>query len=372
MAHIEDRWTQPGPAGRRVKSERHGTGLRWLAVWVEPDGKRRKKGFATKDAAQAHLDDVSHKTRSGTYIPAERGRITVADYSKHWFSIQLHQQPSTIKVIDRVLRRQVIPTIGGHGLAAVTPEDIQLAVKTWSQTLQPATVKVAYAYTKALFASAVAEQRIAKSPCVDISVPRIQRETVHPPTVEQVQALIDTAPAPWSNLMTLIASTGLRGGEARGLTWDRVVKRGTGALLRIDRQLTSTAPAWGPLKTASSLRNIEIGPNALQALGPQGNGLIFTLDTGRPIHASNFQHIWRKYAIPLGIGGGWHQLRHFHASVLIANGTSPVAVASRLGHVDATETLKTYAHLWLGDDERMRDATDGLVKLSAPAQPPDP
>ena len=63
------------------------------------------------------------------------------------------------------------------------------------------------------------------------------------------------------------------------------------------------------------------------------------------------------------IGDGWHQLRHHHASLLIAAGLSPVAVAHRLGHKDATETLQTYAHLWPNDDERMVAASDGLVVL---------
>ena len=65
MAHIEDRWMKTGPTGRKVKTERHGAGLRWLAVWNERDGRRRKRGFSTKDAAQAHLDEVAHAVRSG-------------------------------------------------------------------------------------------------------------------------------------------------------------------------------------------------------------------------------------------------------------------------------------------------------------------
>jgi integrase len=64
-----------------------------------------------------------------------------------------------------------------------------------------------------------------------------------------------------------------------------------------------------------------------------------------------------------GIGDGWHQLRHHHASLLIAAGLSPVAVAHRLGHKDATETLRTYGHLWADDDDRMVSASDGLLVL---------
>jgi integrase len=65
-------------------------------------------------------------------------------------------------------------------------------------------------------------------------------------------------------------------------------------------------------------------------------------------------------------GTGWHELRHYHASQLIAGGHVPVAVAHRPGHKDAPETLKTYAHLWPDDDTRVAALTDSLVTLDAP------
>ena len=49
-----------------------------------------------------------------------------------------------------------------------------------------------------------------------------------------------------------------------------------------------------------------------------------------------------------------HDLRHFYASALIAGGASVKQVQERLGHASAVITLKTYAHLWPGDDDRTR------------------
>jgi integrase len=40
---------------------------------------------------------------------------------------------------------------------------------------------------------------------------------------------------------------------------------------------------------------------------------------------------------------------------------SPVAVAHRLGHKDAHETLRTYSHLWPDDDTRAAAISDGLI-----------
>jgi len=103
----------------------------------------------------------------------------------------------------------------------------------------------------------------------------------------------------------------------------------------------------------------------MAALGEPGTGLVFTTTKAGAITHKVAWQIWRTSADAIGLpaGEGWHQLRHFHASLLIAGGASPVAVAHRLGHKDATETLRTYAHLWPDDDERMRDATDGQIVM---------
>lgn len=110
---------------------------------------------------------------------------------------------------------------------------------------------------------------------------------------------------------------------------------------------------------------MAIGKATLEALGPRGDGLVFTTTSGGAVTHKTAWEVWRAAAAVAGApdGDGWHELRHFHASLLIAGGASPVAVAHRLGHKDATETLRTYAHLWPDDDERMRDASDGIIRL---------
>ena len=369
MAHIEDRWTQPGPTGRRVKSERHGTGLRWLAVWNEPDGRRRKKGSTTKDAAQEHLDAVAHQTRSGTYISPERGAITVKEFSEIWVSDQIHQRSSSITAIRTKLDNQILPSLGHLSLAEAERSHIQSAVTEWSARLAPTTVESAYKHTVSLFHHAVRDKRITSSPCTRINLPPKNAQLVTPPTVDQVQRLIEHLSPEFRRLAVLIAASGLRGGEARGLEWDRVIEVGDHAVLKIDRQWTRTG--FGPVKTPSSDRELSIGSATLEALGERGTGVVFTVRGGGPIHASTAWAAWRAAAPRAGLDGrgGWHQLRHFHASLLIAGGLSPVAVAGRLGHKNAIETLSTYGHLWPDDDEKMRMASDGVVLL-APTQRP--
>jgi integrase len=53
-----------------------------------------------------------------------------------------------------------------------------------------------------------------------------------------------------------------------------------------------------------------------------------------------------------------HDLRHHHASVLLAQGESVIVVAERPGHENANPVLSTYGHLMPDSEERTRRAID--------------
>lgn len=89
--------------------------------------------------------------------------------------------------------------------------------------------------------------------------------------------------------------------------------------------------------------------------GDRPDGLIFHGARGGILTRGRRSETWARYRDAIGgqKGEGWHQLRPYHASKLINAGMSVVAVAERLGHRDAKETLQTYAHLWPGDEASM-------------------
>lgn len=54
-------------------------------------------------------------------------------------------------------------------------------------------------------------------------------------------------------------------------------------------------------------------------------------------------------------------LRHFYASALIAGGASVKHVQMVLGHVSAVITLRIYAYLWPGKEDRTRSVSDAVL-----------
>ena len=60
-------------------------------------------------------------------------------------------------------------------------------------------------------------------------------------------------------------------------------------------------------------------------------------------------------------GARFHDLRHTHATILLANNIDAVAVATRMGHADASVTLRIYAHALRRRDEDAAQAAQGLL-----------
>lgn len=332
MAFIRDRWHVTNPAtGRMKKSDRYGTGLRWQVEYVNGDGAVRRRSFAYRELADDFCTEVKAEQHRGVYRRGT-GPETFEDVAQQWLEAQIHLRESSRDGARMRLTRTVFPSLGSRPVTLITQADVHSAVALWSLDYAPSTEKVV--------------------PLSDETVGQVA--AVMPPHLEA--------------LVRLIAATGLRSGEARGLTWDRVHE----THIVVDRQiirLEGGEPVGGPPKTTTSRRKVSIGPMVYAMLTEHrklfksgADGLVFRTATGKPLMRSAMSQAWRtaRDKVPLA-GSGWHQLRHYHASKLIAAGLSPVAVAHRLGHKDATETLQTYAHPWPAEDQVMAAQGDSIV-----------
>ena len=155
-------------------------------------------------------------------------------------------------------------------------------------------------------------------------------------------------------MVNLAAFCGLRYGEITGL---KVANLDLGA--RIIRVRNSYSPHDGlkSPKTKAGVRDVPVPPHVALMCerwlekhyikGPLE--LAFTTLTGVPVKSSHFhEDMWQPLLIRAGLGEGdrfhFHALRHFAASLWIANGVDLPTVASLLGHAKFDMTLQTYAH----------------------------
>jgi integrase len=91
---------------------------------------------------------------------------------------------------------------------------------------------------------------------------------------------------------------------------------------------------------------------------------VFTKVDGSPISPKQLSAQWgrrvRSHAVALGLPTiRFHDLRHSHATQLLAANVRPDIVTERLGHASVSFTLATYGHRYAGDQRT------GLAALRA-------
>jgi hypothetical protein len=136
-------------------------------------------------------------------------------------------------------------------------------------------------------------------------------------------------------------------------------------------------PRLGPPKSTASERTITLPRIAVEALAhhlssfPPVEGMIWTTERGGLLRRGSFGRIWRK-AVEASVGSPCrlHDLRHGHASWLIAAGEHPKAIQARLGHGSIQVTIDRYGWLMDGLDQQTADRLDDLARSAGTAQPP--
>lgn len=342
---------------------------------VGDDGREREiaQHFARKVDGEQWLAKMHGDLDRGEFVDRRRGQVTFKQYAERWREAQVHREATRVKV-EGIYRLHVYPTFGERRLASIRTTEVQAWVRKLEADLGPRSIDNAYRYLKAVFAAAVTDQVIAKTPCVGVRLPKAPPRLVVPFTPEQVAALIANTPDRYRAAIVVGAGTGVRLGELLGLTDSRFhpLKR----TLRVDRQLVEirgSGSALVPPKTQASYRAVPLAPVVVEALAahmaryPTGpDGLIFTNASGGPIRHNRFGDMWRKVveATPEVKGREStriHDLRHFFASSLIHHGESVRAVQALLGHATAHETLSTYAHLFPDSEDRARQAVQAVL-----------
>jgi integrase len=389
--HIQDRWykTDTGPNGKavKVKADRYGTGLRYRARYVGPDGTERSQSFPDKQKRRAEvwLSNVEADMSRGDYVDPAVGKVTFEQYATQWMATQ-GTDPATRESVEMRLRLHVLPHIGTRPIGSFTPTH----VRAWMRLLEDAGLSPAYrrgifAHVSTVFTAAVEDRVIRLNPCSARSVkaPRLDPRKVKPWPAERVMAVRAVLPERHRAVIEPAAGCGLRQGEVFGLAVEDVDF--LGGVVHVVRQvkLLRNRPVFAPPKGGKE-RDVPLPESVAFALAahltsfpareitlpwktldgpPVRATLIFTSAEGLSLNRNRFNdRVWRPAvraaAVPAGRDNGMHALRHFYASVLLDAGESIKALSEYLGHHDPGFTLRTYTHLMPASETRTRAAVD--------------
>jgi integrase len=369
VAHVADRWEKVVD-GQRQRTDRHGSGKRWRARYIDADGRERSQTSARKGDAERFLVAVEADLLRGTYVDPQRAKLTLAAYAERWLHAQ-PLRPSSLRTYEIYLRTRILPALGSRALGSLTPTDVRGLLRVLQEDLAPITVHHVHGLLATILRSAVEDGYLSRNPCARTAPGKGAKARVVPLAVEQVQAVIDALPERYRVAAMLGAGCGLRVGEVLGLRIGSVQLGGEAELKVVEQLqlLPGAPPRLVPPKTESSIRAVPLPATVCEAITTHlarwpgaGESLLLRSSTGGPIWPNTFHaSIWRPAARRAGLGAArFHELRHFYATALIRAGEDVKTVQAALGHASAVETLETYAGLWPDNEQRTRAAVDGL------------
>ena len=338
---------------------------RWRARYRDDGGKEHARHFARKLDGQRWLDEVTASVITGTYADPKTARTTVTEWCQTWLAGHATRRPSTVRQA-RVHIAQIIAEFGGQPLSAVRPSH----VRAWTARLHADGYEASYVYAlharlAQVFADAVHDGIVPRSPCSRRTSPGRGRQRPYVATTEQVWALHEAFPARLRVSVLLGAFAGLRAAEACGLrVTDVDFMRG---VIRPAVQYPAEE-----LKTEMSRTAIPVARSLVLELAEQvrlhPGGTVLTKDDGGqpgPWVLERAMRTARGKVEGLPAGFRYHDLRHYLASLLIASGADVKTVQARLRHASATTTLDTYGHLWPDRDESTRAAVEAVFAARA-------
>jgi integrase len=375
--------------GRRGSVRQDDSGSWFYIVDIGSSTQRRqvrKRGFTSKRSAQVALTALLRSVDVGEYV--EPSRLTLRRYVEEFWlpNAKMRLRPSTAHSYERNLRLHVLPTLGDVPLQKLTgPQLTQLYAALRDdglvdrskgtkdhKGLSVRTTRYVHTILGAVLKSAVKADLLHRNPADQAEPPRmtsVANGTSPMRTwsaAEVAQFLSAESETREYALWLLLATTGLRRGEALGLGWQHVDL--DGKRLTIVRTLVDIEdadddmPVWSDPKTAAGRRSVAIddstvavlkahkamraGERLLAGAAHREHDLVFAQPDGRPYHPERVTRTFQARAKQAGVRViRLHDLRHTWATLALEAGIPAKVVQDRLGHSTVAITLNIYSHV---------------------------
>lgn len=341
-------------------------------------GKQLRRSIYGKTQAEVRkkLNELTKERDDGVYTKPTS--MTVGAWLDVWQNEYLLSiRASTKDLYSQQIRLYIVPALGAVKLNKLNSVQIQKMYRELSERLSPKSVKNVHGVLHKALEQAVSCGYIKMNPSNSCELPKIEKSQVKPLSESEQRAFLAAIQGHvHEDLYMVILFTGLREGEALGLTWDCVdFKRGTILIVKqlrkeqkkdgkyyysppkngISRVLTP-APFVMSILKAHKVRQAE---QRLQ-LGNAwiDSNLVFTNRMGDHLSYRTvydcFKRIVKKIGVPTA---RVHDLRHTYAVNALRAGDDIKTLQGNLGHATAAFTLSVYAHF---TSEMQHDSTQRM------------
>jgi integrase len=359
-----------------------------LYLGRDASGRKQQKwvgGFRTKRAAEAAMVEALGRVQAGLFV--DPGRLTVGEFLEQWLEAATPGlRASTAAGYVMVLTKRVIPRVGKHRIASLTPghltamyADLLARGGRFGRPLSPRSVQYTHTVVGRALADAVEWGLLPRNPARSAKRPRVAKPDMRVWDAAEARRFLssvrdDRLYAMWLVMLT----TGLRRGEVAGLRWvdvdlDDAVISVQHTRVSVDAKVVAVEP-----KTAKGRRSVALDEMTVQALRAhrvaqlqerlalgtawQDSGFVFVREDGAPYHPERILVMFKRLADAAGVPPiRLHDLRHTSATLALAAGVHPKVVQERLGHSSISITLDTYSHVVKGLQQEAAEKVAALL-----------
>jgi len=343
-------------------------GDRWQVLYRDPSARQRSRTFAKLGDARRYAASVDTDLARGDWLDPKLAATTFFQWAETWSAGRVHLRESTKVRDDSIMHHLVLPYFGHRRMGQVLSADVQAFVAELRHDgKSPATIRKAYQLAAAVFSSAVDSDLIARTPCRGIKLPPQIQSEMRFLSQAEVADLIGVIDTRFESLVLTAAYTGLRFGELAGLRVGRLNLLARTVTVAETASEVAGRIVFGEPKTSASRRTITLPRFLVESLAEHlaahpadKSDLVFRAPDGGSLRRTTFRERFWLPAVRSSVGEPcrFHDLRHTHVAILIAQGEHPKVIQQRLGHASIRTTLDTYGHLFEGLDEAAAERLD--------------
>jgi integrase len=368
----------------------------WTLVFdlpVDPfNGKRRQKSQTvkgTKREAERLLREIQMTVDTGTYI--KPNKMKLGDWLVQWLDgyVATNTTRRTCESYREAVIKHIIPVMGEILISELEPMHIQ---KYYSDKLREGRIdgkgglsaKSVHYQHKIISKSlsyAVKMGILVRNVASLVDPPRVPEMIMNTLSPDEVIKFLDAAKeTPYYIFFSTLLFTGLRRGELLALRWRNLDLENaclyvteTAYLLRNgdyeikepktphSRRMVTLSPSLVELlklhKADQELLRIQLGVKMSK------DDFVFIGLDGSPLNPDTVTHAFGKVVKRAGLTGiRMHDLRHTHATLMLAAGIHPKIVSERLGHASVSTTLNIYSHVLPGLQEKAVEKFDRIFE----------
>jgi integrase len=353
-------------------------------------GKRKRRWHSftgNKRQAQVECAKLIAEIKNGTAL--DPAKVTLREYLERWLAHMATQvSPRSAENYREVVEHWIVPALGNIKLTKLQPEQIAHAYSDAlikggndGQGLSPRSVVMMHRTLSQSLKHAVIWRLRGDNPASFCKPPRVERKEMKVLDLDSTASLIEFARGGRLYIPILFfALCGLRRAEVAALRWNRLDLDAHRLSISTSIEQTAQGMREKPPKTGKArsialpaliveeLRRHRISQaQQLLALGVRqtDDTHICLREDGGPWPPRVLTYAFARLIRASGLTRvRLHDLRHGHATHLLAANTHPKVVQERLGHANIQLTLDTYSHVLPSMQEDAATTIDAAMRAA--------